>query len=59
MKNNKKNYVKRQKLIFINISYIPTYEVVIVYFLILEAIIKSIYTENITLNLGLHFHQKQ
>lgn len=37
----------------------PTYEVVIVYFLILEAIIKSIYTENITLNLGLHFHQKQ
>ena len=37
----------------------PTYEVVIVYFLILEAIIKSIYAENITLNLGLHFHQKQ
>lgn len=35
----------------------PTYEVVIVYFLILEAIIKSIYAENITLNLGLHFHQ--
>jgi len=30
-----KNYVKRQKLIFINTAYKPTYEVVIVYFLVL------------------------